>query len=57
MFDSVAAALNALWGKRTSINNDPKSQDYSFGNNTPLKWRNAADTADVSAINVDADGP
>ena len=56
MFDSVAAALNALWGKRSGINIDPKSQDYSFGNNTPLKWRNTADTADVEAVSVDADG-
>lgn len=57
MFDSIASATKALWLKRMGGSQAQlETIDYAFGNNTPLKWRNAADTADVEVLNVDADG-
>ena len=51
---AIWPALRALYAKRSG-ETDVTKFDYSFGNNTPLLFRNAADTADIEALNVDSD--
>lgn len=54
--NAITAAIRAPFLKRGGLTNDISGIDYARDNATPLRWRNAADTADVDALNVDSAG-
>lgn len=56
-FKDLTAAIRAPFFKRHGLgrSGDFSSVDYAFDNNFAQVWRNAADTADVEALRVDAD--
>jgi hypothetical protein len=56
-FKDLTAAIRAPFMKRHGLlrANDQLTADHAYDNNFTRKWRNAADTADVDVLRVDAD--